>query len=186
MNKMKRKIIVILLGVFCLYPMISIAQDTLYYEFECGILGKTDVYPVYKHEDSVLIISNFFGEMDISGDVAFRFQDGCVFLTIAGQMGLFFGNPQIGSWNTEGLESECFTILWDSLYCPSIGEMIYKFKFAPYYNETNPYIMDDGTAVFQKYDDMVLYYWTKSAGIIAMEGDFLFVRKDQKIVEQCL
>ena len=184
MNRMKRKILVLLLGMFCFAS--AKAQNTLYYEFECDYLDYTFTCPTYRHGDSILIVFDLFSENDIPDYVVFRFQDSCVFLTIDGQEGLFWGDSQIGSWDTKGDESERFTIEWDTLHCLNNYETIYKFEFIPYYNKTNPYMADDGTFITHEYYDMISYYWTYSAGVIAIEGDWLFVRKDQENLKKCL
>ena len=187
MNKIKRIRSVLLFVYLFTCSAASNAQHSLYYEFECDYIDNTYIFPIHKHGDSVLIVSDLFeGELAIKDAVVFRFQDSCVFLTIDGQEGLFFGNSQKGSWITKGNEYERFTIRWDSLCCSDNNDPIYKFVFTPYYNEENPYITDDGTMIFHEYNDMTSYYWTNSDGLIAIEGDWLFVRKDQEALKQCL
>lgn len=178
-----RNISVLLLAMFCFLS--SKAQDTLRYEFECDYLEITHICDTYLYGDSVQVVSDLFSEIT-SNDVVFRFHDDSIFLIIDGQEGLFLGNTKIGSWNTTETESERFTIIWDSLYCSNTNEIIYKFEFAPYYNEENPYIAEDDTKIYHRYDDMTSYYWTMSAGIVAVEGDWLFVRKDCKFLKQCI
>lgn len=177
---------IMVLGMFCLCCLVSKAQDSTYYEFECDYLAVTNVCKAFWLGDSVLTVSGLFNEINASKNVVFRFQGNCVFLTIDGQEGIFFGNEQIGSWNTKADESERLTIQWDSLYCPNTNEVIYQFEFVPYYDEDNPYITENDTFIFHHYDDMISYYWTRSAGVIAFKGDWLFVRKDCTFLKQCI
>lgn len=183
MNKKSKNISVLLLTVLCVLS--SKAQDTLYYEFECDYLEITHVCATFLDGDSILVVSNLFNEVT-SDDVAFRFHNDSTFLIIDGQEGLFFGDTIIGSWNTTDTESERFTIKWDSSYCSNTNEIIYKFEFAPYYNGKEPYIAGDGTKVYHRYYDMTSYYWTRSAGVVAIDGDWLFVRKDCELLKQCI
>lgn len=188
MIKMLYKVLLPLLGMVFLC-IDSEAQNSYCYEFESNSLYKvfTHTCPVHRYGDSVLVVSNLFNEMNISNQVVFTFRDSCVFLTINGQEKLFFGDSRVGNWNTTGNESERFTIKWDTLFCSDYGEILYKFEFSPYYSTENPLILDDGTVVVYNYCDMVSYYWTYSAGVVAMEGDdLLFVRKDQNFVKSCL
>lgn len=176
----------LLLGMFCLCCIASKAQDSTYYEFECDYLAVTHVCNAFWLGDSVLTVSGLFNEIDAPEDVVFRFQDNGVFLNIGGQEGLFFGNAHNGNWNTKADESERLTIKWDSVHCSNTDEVIYQFEFVPYYDEENPYNTEDGTMIVHHYDDMISYYWTRSAGVIAFEGDWLFVRKDCEFLKQCI
>ena len=109
-----------------------------------------------------------------------------MYLTVNGQKGLFWGNSEIGSWNNTGEEHQRFTIKWDSLFCGEGNDTIFKFEFIPYYQEKNPYRANDGTEIFLHYCDMTSYYWTRLEGIIAFEGEYLYVRKDQESFKTCL
>lgn len=186
MNKKMRNKSIIILGVLFLSCVASKAQDTLCYEFNCDYLGATRICTTYRTGDSVVIVSDLFQETTASKNVAFRFQGNCVFLTIDEQEGIFWGNAQIGSWTAKKDESERFTVKWDSLYCPNTTEVIYQFEFVPYYEEFNPYITEDGTKIYHHNDDGILYYWTRSAGVIAFEGEWLFIRKDYEFLNHCI
>lgn len=183
MNTLKRAILILLIGLFC-FPTTK-AQDTLHYVFECDQTGPYTCATL-NYGDSVLVVRDLFREIDIPNDIVFRFQDSRVFMTINGEEGLFWGDSTIGNWQTKGDKSERFTIKWDSLYCSNLDEKIYKFEFIPYYNDENPYITDDGAFIIHEYHDMASYYWTYSDGVIAIQGDWLFVRKDQGYLHQCL
>lgn len=186
MNKLMTKILVLLLLIIFQCHAVAKAQIISNYEFECEYLDKTYVCPIRWDHDTVLVVSNLFNEMTISDEVTFAFRDNCVYLTIDGQEGLFFGSSELGSWNNKEKEDEKFTIMWDTVHCPNEGDIIYRFEFIPYYREENPYTADDGCVVFHTYDDAVSYYWTPSAGVVAIEGDLLFVRKDRNSVKNCL
>ena len=75
-------------------------------------------------------------------------------------------------------------VKWDILNCTN--DTIYRFVFIPYYQENNPYEESDGTKIFHYYFDMTYYYWARSVGVIAFEGESLYVRKDQEAYKQCL
>lgn len=186
MNNTITNIIVSFLAICCLSITTSDAQDSAFYEFECVYLDNTFICPIQWSGDSVQMISNLFNEITISDEVVFTFRDSCVYLTIDGQKGLFYGGTEMGSWNNGENEEERFTIKWDTLVCPNSGELLFKFEFIPYYRENNPYIADDGSTIIREFNDMISYYWTYSAGVVAMEGEWLFVRKDKESLRQCL
>lgn len=186
MNKIRETISFLMVSIGCIIVTISNAQNTYSYEFECEYLDNPYICPAHWYGDTVLVISGLFNEITNSNEVVFTFRDTCVFLTIDGQEGLFNGGPEIGSWNNSGNELERFTIKWDSLRCPNNGELIYRFEFIPYYRKDNPYIADDGSIIIREYNDTTIYYWTYSSGVVAMEGDWFFVRKDKAFVRQCI
>lgn len=186
MNKMTTMILVFLLLILCQCHAVTSAQIISNYEFECEYPNKKYECPIRWDGDTVLVVYNLFNEMTISDEVTFAFRDNCVYLTIDGQEGLFFGSSELGSWNNKENEDERFTIMWDTIHCPIDGDLIFRFKFIPYYHEENPYTADDGCVVFHTYDDAVSYYWIPSAGVVAIEGDLLFVRRDRNPVKSCL
>ena len=183
MGNEKRHLIMII-GMFCLNVFISNAQNKCMYEYECDYFDKSYSCPIQWFGDTLLVVNDLFNEIILSNEAVFTFRDSCVYLTIDGQEGLFWGNRKIGSWNITGEEHQRFTIKWDSVFCTN--DTIFKFEFIPYYQEKNPYRENDGTESYHHYCDMTSYYWTRSEGIIAFEGEWLFVRKDQKFLKQCL
>ena len=178
--------LVLFLGFLYFCPIASNAQITSCYVFECEYHDNAYLCPTHWNGDTVLVVSNLFNEMTISDEVTFVFRDSCVYLTIDGQEGLFFGSSELGSWNNKENEDERFTIMWDTIHCPNEGDLIFRFEFKPYYHEENPYTADNGCVAFHTYDDAISYYWTPSAGVVAIEGDLLFVRRDRNSVKSCL
>ena len=185
MSNEKRHLIMII-GMCCLNVFISNAQNKCMYEFECDYFDKAYSCPVQWFGDTLLVVNDLFNEIILSKEAVFTFRDSCVYLTIDGQEGLFWGNTRMGSWIVSEVEHERFTIKWDSIFCANDNDTIYKFEFIPYYQEKNPYRANDGTETFLHYCDMTSYYWTRLEGIIAFEGDYLYVRKDQESFKTCL
>lgn len=185
-NRITKKISILLLEMLFMCCMVSKAQDTLRYEFECDYSPFKLVCSTHWIGDSELVVLDLFNELYATKEVIFRFQENYVYLTIGGQEDLFFGKSPLGSWNMTENESERFTIKWDSSHCSVADEIVYRFEFVPYYDEKNPYIIDDGTMLYHHYDDITSYYWTKSAGVIAFKGDWLFVRNDYEFLKQCI
>lgn len=175
-----------LYGICCCCFGILRAQIDSYYEFKCDFFDDNFTYPIRWYGDTMLVVTHLFDEIGLCDESFFTFQDSCVYLTIDGQKGLFWGNSNIGSWNIMEKEYERFTVKWDSLLCAIGNDTIFKFEFIPYYQEMNPYIDTDGTKNFSYYYDMTSYYWTLSEGIIAIEGDWLYVRKGFESFKDCL
>lgn len=185
MNKRTVITTILVKGMCLLATLYSNAQSISFYEFETIHLDRVDTVKVYSYGDTVLVLNSIFQEMNFSEEVSFICRNGCVYLNINGQEGLFFGGENVGSWQM-GEESERITITWDSLVCDNTDEKIYKFEFAPYYGKDNPYTYDDGTSIFHIQYDATSYYWTPSNGIIAISGDWLSIRKDMKHFLSCI
>ncbi len=183
---MANRLMIFLLGVcLCCTPLLN-AQSKGEYEYNCEYFDNAYTCAIHRYGDTILVISGLFEEIFPSNDVTFTFNDDCVYLTVNGQKGLFGGNSEIGSWNNTGEEYQRVTIKWDSLFCGEGNDTIFKFEFIPYYQEKNPYRANDGTEIFLHYCDMTSYYWTRLEGIIAFEGEYLYVRKDQESFKTCL
>ena len=186
LKNMANRLMLFFLGACLCCSTLLNAQSKEFYEFNCECFDNVYICTIYRYGDTVLVIPDLFEEISSSNDAIFTFQDGCVYLTINGQKGLFHGRSEVGSWNVSGEEDQRFTIQWDSLFCTEDDDTIFKFEFMPYYQEKNPYREIDGTEIFHHYCDMTSYYWTRSEGIIAFEGEWLCVRKDQESFKTCL
>lgn len=176
----------LLVGVMCCCFGVSSAQLDSCYEFTCDYFDKPYTCPICWYGDTLLVVTHLFDEISVSNKVSFTFQDSCVYLTVDGQKEVFWGKSGIGTWNATGIEHQRFTVKWDSIICTNDNDTIYKFEFIPYYQEKNPYRESDGTEMFHYYCDMISYYWARSLGVIAFEGEWLYVRKDQETFKQCL
>lgn len=179
-------LLIFLFGFYCCSFGVLKAQQDSCYEFKCDYFDDYYTCPIQWYGDTMLVVTHLFDEISISNEVSFTFQDSCVYLTIDGQKGLFWGNSKNGSWNITEEEHQRFTVKWDSLFCTNNNDTIFKFEFVPYYHEKNPYIKSDGSEIFHYYCDMISYYWIRSAGVIAFVGDWFYVRKDFESYKDCL
>ena len=64
MNKKTKNISVLLLGIFCLCFVVSMAQDSLCYEFECDYSDVSYICTKCTGRDSVQIVSVLFNELN--------------------------------------------------------------------------------------------------------------------------
>lgn len=184
-ERMVKRLALLIVAWGCCIGVLRAQFDSCY-EFKCDYFEDFYICPIHWYGDTLLVVSRLFDEISASHEASFSFEDYCVYLTINGQKGLFWGNSEVGSWNVTGKEDQRFTIQWDSLFCINDNDTIFKFEFIPYYQEENPYRDIDGTDIFHYYCDMTSYYWTRSEGIIAFEGEWLYVRKDQESLKNCL
>lgn len=185
MNEKNTVSTILLLSMYCLSTLFSNAQSIRFYEFEDSFTDMVDTCIVLAYGDSMLVVKNLFQENNFPETATFVNRDGCIYLTILGQEGLFFGDDNLGSWQI-GEESEKITLKWDTIICSNLEEIIYKFEFIPYYSEDNPYNYDDGTSIYYVYDDVTQYFWTIADGIIAFGLDWIALRKDKKQFVHCL
>lgn len=180
------KKIVLLFGIMSCCLGVSRAQFDSCYEFKCDYLDEIYKYPIRWCDDTLFVAANLFYDINASREVFFSFENNCVYLSVNGQKGFFFGDSAIGNWNLTKEEWQRFTVRWDSTFCVIENDTVFKFEFAPYYTEINPYVGEDDVEMFQLYYDMTYYYWTRENGIIAIKGDWLFVRRGFESYKDCL
>ena len=95
------RLMLFFLGVCLSCPTLLNAQSKEYYEFNCEYFDNVYICAIYRYGDTVLVFPELFEEITSSNDAIFTFQDGCVYLTINGQKGLFQGRSEVGSWKLE-------------------------------------------------------------------------------------
>ncbi|MBO2524593.1 MAG: hypothetical protein CW341_02660 [Bacteroidetes bacterium] len=144
----------------------------------------SDTCLINEINDSTIVVSGLFKEIGIK-ECTFLKQKDCIVLSINGQQGVFFGSKECGTWIL-GDELTKFTIQWDSLYCFGYSDMIYEFELVPFYTEHNPYIEESGICISLESNDNIKYLWTMKDGVIAIRGDFMYIRKDWLSLKECL
>ena len=106
---MIRKLTLLVGIVGCCFG-VSKAQNDSCYEFKCDSFDNLYICPIRWYGDTLLVVTHLFNEISISDKVSFTFQDSCVYLTVDGQKGVFWGNSDIGSWNATNVEDQRFTV----------------------------------------------------------------------------
>ncbi|MBO4488759.1 MAG: hypothetical protein J5741_03755 [Bacteroidales bacterium] len=185
MNRSNHIIYVLFFLMSWLSPFVMNSQVMSRYVFASAYIEYEDTVQVMGVGDTVFEATNLFHETGFPRKVIFTYRDKGVYLTLNGKESLFFGEGDIGHWPIGG-PSEDVTVAWDTIVCESEKDTIFQFEFVPYYGKENPFPNGDGTVTYYNYDDATTYYWTCSAGVVAIGGEWPLVRKDQEYLMPCL